>query len=300
MVQSVGHMRANVVGAMSERCEIDASAIAQVVDRPLSMWTPESLHEVFLKHGCAVVRNAVQPELLGRVGTAVEAAYARTDDVHVYDGDLKISSNRALSGFEIVDDPKLKKFLNLVFSGQLHFKKNATARRIRGGTPDKNSQEPLELHLDSQIHRFQFTVNFWTPLSSCGVDSPTLQFVPLDYLKTRSYSGYVGKLLRDGEDFNLGYFAKGAFDIEAVTRSFGDNCFLRPVMNAGDLVVSSNWLIHGSYRTPAMTKGRTSVELRFIGTDLDIAPNLQSLTRRFVSTISGKSHTNFARAPEPI
>ena len=143
-------------------------------------------------------------------------------------------------------------------------------------------------------------MNFWTPLSDCGIDSPTLQVVPLDYLNTRSYSGYVGKLLRGDEDFNLGYFANGVFDIQAVTKSFGKNCFLRPVMDAGDLIISSNWLIHGSYRTPAMTIGRTSIELRYIGTDLDIAPNLQSLTRRFVSTISGKPHTNFAKPPGPI
>jgi hypothetical protein len=37
------------------------------------------------------------------------------------------------------------------------------------------------------------------------------------------------------------------------------------------VIIASNWIIHGSYRTPDMTKGRTSAELRFIGSHLDVA-----------------------------
>ena len=67
------------------------------------------------------------------------------------------------------------------------------------------------------------------------------------------------------------------------------------MLKAGDLIVASNWLIHGSYRTPDMHKGRTSIELRFIGTDLDIAPHLAPLTKRFACAVTGRSKTNFAR-----
>jgi hypothetical protein len=31
----------------------------------------------------------------------------------------------------------------------------------------------------------------------------------------------------------------------------------------GDVIVSSNWIIHGSYRSPEMKKGRTSAEVRY-------------------------------------
>jgi ectoine hydroxylase-related dioxygenase (phytanoyl-CoA dioxygenase family) len=153
------------------------------------------------------------------------------------------------------------------------------------------------LHLDSQIHRFQFTVNFWVPFQDCGIDAPSLQVVPLDYIRTRDYSGFTGRRLRKQESFQYSYFRKGAFSPSAVRAAFGKNCFLPATLKAGDLVIASNWLIHGSYRTPAMTKGRTSIELRFIGTDLDIAPHLKPLAHRVLSAALGRASKNFARAP---
>ena len=281
---------------MAPICEIDASAVARSIDRPLSDWTPQALREAFLVHGCAIVRRAVDAKLLDRVRSAVEAAYETTSDVHVYDRDIRAVTKRALSGYEVVGDPKLRQFLKVVYAGQFHLRKNATARRIEGSAQKSGWQEPLLLHLDSQIHRPQFTVNFWVPFQDCGVDRPVLQVVPLDYIRTRSYSGFTGEPLRAREDFNLAYFKQNVFEVDAVRQAFGENCLLRPVMQAGDLIVASNWLIHGSYRTPAMTTGRISLELRFIGTALDIAPHLQPLAQRVVAATSGRGWRTFARA----
>jgi hypothetical protein len=231
-------------------CIIDIPQIARVIDRALSEWTPESLRQAYLDHGCAIVRRAVPLELLDKVRAAIDAAYEHTTDVHVYDRDIKAVTDRALTGYEVVGDPKFRQFLDLVFSGQWYLRKNATARRIAGTIQDQGWQEPLSFHLDSQIHRFQFTVNFWVPFQDCGIDTPSLQVVPLDYVRTRDYSGYTGRPLRKKEDFHLAYFSEGVFEAEAIRAAFGENCLLRPVLNAGDLIVSSNWLIHGSHRTP--------------------------------------------------
>ena len=275
--------------------EIDAFEVSGVIDRELSEWTPDNLRRAFLRYGCAIVRRAAPSGLLDQVRGAIDEAYKHTTDVHVYDRDIKVITERALTGYEIVGDPKLKRFLDLVYSGQWYLRKNATARRIEGTDRDQGWQEPLPLHLDAQIHRFQFTVNFWVPLQDCGIDAPTLQFVPLDYIRTRDYSGFTGRPLRSKEDFHLAYFSKDAFELDSIHAAFGENCLLRPAMKAGDLVIASNWFIHGSYRTPAMTKGRTSIELRFLGTDLDIAPYLKPFPRRLMSVVSGRASTNFAR-----
>ena len=128
---------------------------------------------------------------------------------------------------------------------------------------------------------------------------PSLQVVPLDYVRTRAYAGYTGRALRTGEQFRFGYFADRALDVDTVIATFGEGAFLHPAMKAGDLIVASNWLIHGSYRTPDMAKGRTSIELRFTGTDLDIAPNLAPLPKRIASVLTGRLNTNFARASLP-
>jgi ectoine hydroxylase-related dioxygenase (phytanoyl-CoA dioxygenase family) len=275
---------------------IAAAELAPLLDRDLSDWTPESLREAYLRYGCAVIRRAVPADLIERTRAAIDKAYQSAPGDHVYNKQIKAASGGALTGYELVGDPKLKRFLDLVYSGQLYFRKNATARRIQGNEGNPNWQEPLAFHIDAQFHRFPFTVNFWVPLEDCGVDAPSLQVLPLDYLSTRAYSGYTGHLLRPGEPFRFGYFANRVFDPDVVIAAFGESAFLRPAMRAGDLILSSNWIIHGSYRTPAMHKGRTSVELRFIGTDLDIAPHLPPLMTRVASALTGRAHRNFARA----
>jgi hypothetical protein len=68
-------------------------------------------------------------------------------------------------------------------------------------------------------------------------------------------------------------------------------------MRTGDLIVASNWLIHGSYRTPQMSQGRVSVELRFIGTDLDIAPHLPPFLKRIAYAVTERHNQNFTKAP---
>jgi hypothetical protein len=119
------------------------------------------------------------------------------------------------------------------------------------------------------------------------MDAPAVQFVPLDYRRTRQYSGYTGLPLREGEQWNGGYFPKGVLDPAAVQREFGRECFLRPVMSPGDAIIASNWIIHSSYRTPTMKKGRTSVEVRFIGSQLDIKPAPEKTLRSRIAAAFG-------------
>jgi len=80
--------------------------------------------------------------------------------------------------------------------------------------------------------------------------------------------------LIQGEQWNRGYFNREAFEIDSVIARFGSRCFLRPVLRPGDLIISSNWILHGSYRTAAMRKGRSSVEVRFIGDKRDPGPSI--------------------------
>ena len=143
---------------------------------------------------------------------------------------------------------------------------NVATRRISGIEEDTTWQKPLDLHLDAEFHSFAFTTNFWIPFHECGVECPTMQLVPLDHLKTREYSGYTGTKLGEGQ-WHKGFFSREALEIDRVVDTFGRNCFLRPILRPGDLIVSSNWILHGSYRTQDMKKGRTSVEVRFIGTN---------------------------------
>jgi hypothetical protein len=255
---------------------INASAVVGTgkLDRAASEWTGSSLHRAFLRSGFAIVRGVVPLTLLKEVECEIVRAYAKTKEIHVYDRDLLVTTGGRISGFELVDLPLLNDLLARIYDGQHWRKLDVTARRIEGSKDDQGWQQPLELHLDSQFHPFQFTTNFWLPFQDCGVDSPCLQLVPLDYLQTRQYSGYTGSPLREGEDRHTGYFPQGIFDLAEVTRKLGGECLFRPVMHPGDLIVASNWLIHGSYRTEKMAKGRTSAEIRFVGEHLNVKPPL--------------------------
>jgi hypothetical protein len=249
---------------------ISAPALSHKLDRSCADWSPRSLHETFLKHGCAVVRDLIPCDLLRKVQRAIEAAYTKTDGLHVYDPDILKSSAGRFSGFELVDVPLVNDFLPLVYVGQGWTRESVTARRIEGVDQGRGWQNPLGLHLDSHFHRFQFTTNFWIPFEECGVEAPGLQLVPLDYLSTRQYSGFTGSPLRERKRSSADFFNEGIFSPDVVAEKFGPECFYRPIMRPGDAVISSNWLIHGSYRTMEMRRGRTSVEVRFIGDKYDV------------------------------
>jgi hypothetical protein len=277
--------------------DIDASELALVLDRPLADWTADSLRECYLRHGCVIVRGAIAPALIEQARLAIDKAYQRTSEVHIDADAIAAASGGTLTGFELVAHPTLKRFRDLVYSGQLYFQESVTARRIQGSETGLDWQEPLTLHLDAQFHRFRFTMNFWVPLQDCGIDSPSLQMVPLDYLTTRAYSRFTGRRLRDGEAYQQGFFTEHGLDVREVTRAFGPAALLHPIMRTGDLIVASNWLIHGSYRTPQMSQGRVSVELRFIGTDLDIAPHLPPFLKRIAYAVTERHNQNFTKAP---
>jgi hypothetical protein len=250
---------------------VDAKGLSREIDRDASDWSVEKLHRTFLKYGCAIVRNIINHETLSAVQNAISKSYERVNELHVYDSDIRTATAGVLSGFELVNDAQLlRDFLSRVYAGQSWREYSVSARRIQGPELKENWQQPLELHLDSQFHSFAFTTNFWIPFQDCGVDAPSVQFLPVDYRTTRGYAGYSETPSRIEEKWHLAYFRDGAFEPGEVTKAFGDECFIRPVMKPGDVIIASNWIIHGSYRTPQMTKGRTSVEVRFIGESIDI------------------------------
>lgn len=251
----------------------DWPAVFHEIDRDIAAWTPESLRAAYIAHGCAVVRGAIDLETIARLREVTSEVYARTKAIHVHDPEIAAATQGRVSGFDLIANPTLTRFLDLVFVGQRFARESATARRIMGGKPQKDWQPPLELHVDSFFHEFWFTVNFWVPFDECGVEAPGLQLLPIDYRATRRYAGFSRAAVhpyRDGVE-NSRNFPGDALTIDRIRRDFGADALLRPAMKPGDVIVSSNWVVHGSHQTAEMAKGRASMELRFIGTCPDIA-----------------------------
>jgi hypothetical protein len=265
---------------------VSAPALASILDRHATDWSPATLREIFLRHGCAVIRGLISQDRLRDLKGFIAEAYAKTEGLHVYDHDLIDISNGRVSGFELVDTPLVDSFLDLIYSGQEWTQDSVTTRRIDGVADNHGWQKPLDLHLDCEFHKFQFTTNFWIPLDECGVEAPCLQMVPLDYLSTRRYSGYRGYRLHANKDRHTGFFRDGIFHPENIESHFGLECFFRPIMQPGDAILASNWLIHGSHRTSEMKKGRTSVEVRFIGKKEDVAMPHLPLSQQLINRVS--------------
>jgi Phytanoyl-CoA dioxygenase (PhyH) len=89
-------------------------------------------------------------------------------------------------------------------------------------------------------------VTCWIPLTPCGLEAPGLELV------TRRLEGLL---------------APEEFTDERVRVRFTFEDFWQPVMQAGDALLFRGDILHRTHVTQAMTKGRTSIELRFFPTD---------------------------------
>lgn len=249
----------------------------------------DEMRHIFLKHGCIVLRDAIDPKSLAKIKRQTEDAFARLGEpTHVFEKDIIASSPnrffRKLGAYDLVETPLFSEFRNLVFKGQPYKRQDATARRIKGrGVDTKGWQEPLKLHLDCFFHPFDLTLNFRIPFDPEGADAPGLQMVPADIRTTIEFSRY-SNLPIEGHDglYNFSHFpteildpasAAGVYGLResAITERFGAECFYRPELQPGDIMILSNWLIHGTHRTPEMSKGRTSVEIRYQSASVDLA-----------------------------
>lgn len=254
--------------------QLEAEKIAHLIDKRMTEWTPDTLKAAYLNYGCAVVREAIDLSAINALRDLIDEAYKQTSDqYHVYHRELLALTDNRVSGFEIATNvPLFRSLLSQVFEGQHWREESVTARRIVvDNSTIAHGQEPLRFHLDAWFHGFQFVVNFWIPFQDCGVDAPCLQFVPVDYLSARKYSGFTGDKIDDSPRANFAFFDQDALLPDRLAARFGTKCFFKPVMKKGDVILSSNWTIHGSYRTSEMNKDRSSVEVRFVGDKLDVA-----------------------------
>ena len=121
----------------------------------------------------------------------------------------------------------------------------------------------IGLHTDGIIQSTTDKVLcMWVPFDPCGVDAPGLAIVPAGRRRVINYlrRHFHGKKIPGWSSSSHEWNETPAFRPETIREEFGDLVY--PVMNPGDVVLFTNWTIHGSHVTTAMTKKRAAFVYR--------------------------------------
>jgi hypothetical protein len=168
-----------------------------------------------------------------------------------------LNENRSIYDV-LMGDAKRRQFVLSLLGGEWY----PGAGQIRRISPlpeqqSRNWQAPIVMHCDGPIlSRHAYSINFWVPMVACPGVAPGLQLVRGPFQPMQEAVKHDWEACTVDHDLEL--------EMQRLYTSGkdGDPRFI-PQLERGDVLVFHNWIIHGSYATPKMTKSRTSFELRF-------------------------------------
>jgi hypothetical protein len=183
---------------------------------------------------------------------------------------------RTASMFAPLADPKLRRVLSLSFAGERYHPADrdilTTVRPPAEAAAQTNLGIPM--HTDGSYYNdMLFGLTAWIPLDACGRDAPGLQLVAADHHEVRRYVEFDPSQPAPAEPYyNFHKYRADAFDLESIERHFGAERVVRPVCERGDLILFSNWCLHGTYQHTDMCRTRSAIHVRFEGDAFDPAP----------------------------
>jgi Phytanoyl-CoA dioxygenase (PhyH) len=230
------------------------------------------------RHGYILLRNAVPRDRVAQYEEALDTIYrryeAQPDDFArfnpdqvavVKQGDVAPPIFTGLSGLTLegyFEIPKLNSFLDRVFvfgirSATLHTFMSVSAKPGMSTTG-------IPLHTDGIIQGNAAPITLWSPLHPCGLTAPGLRVVSASKEAVWAYlRRHFPKKKIPGWSSMTEWNDTSAFKIETITGEFGPPW--APAMNAGDIMIFTNWTIHSSYVTPDMAGRRSAAILRWRG-----------------------------------
>ncbi|MBX3442126.1 MAG: hypothetical protein KF774_06945 [Planctomyces sp.] len=164
------------------------------------------------------------------------------------------------------------------------------ARSVDGSAiRDPVSFQPLRVHIDGIYHTTwpHFAVNFWVPLSPCGVGTraPGLVVYPVEFHLVRKYLG-----AGSGDDFGSKVFSDTNRHpmyavYPALEKLYAEHGIapITPRFEVGDIMVFNSWIPHGTYWHRTMSRSRVSLEIRFEGDSWDPLPPVNVASDSLVS-----------------
>jgi ectoine hydroxylase-related dioxygenase (phytanoyl-CoA dioxygenase family) len=248
-------------------CEIDANP-SNVTRSSVLSRAGRALSE----NGYCVLRNAVPAPQVARYRDAIDAIHKRfleeperfnaEEVAQIGHGDIP-PHPLSLFGLRLetfFDFPHLEPFLRkwLIQFEHYNFSLISTS-----ALPGRFAENRIGLHTDGVIQGTQeYVVSFWSPLQPCGRDAPGLAIIPAS---RRQVVAYLRKSLPDkripgwhsAEEWN----ATDTFNPKKLERHF--SLLVAPELCPGDIVAFTNWTIHGTHVTSAMTGRRSAIVMRW-------------------------------------
>lgn len=132
----------------------------------------------------------------------------------------------------------------------------------------ENTTPGVPLHTDGIIQGDAvFSVTLWITLDRCGDETPGLVIVDDGHEGVRAYTEFKGgtRTLPIGE-WDYDRYSEAAFRPDAIRAHYGPRV-LTPILDAGDMVIFTNWTIHGTLL--GGNKPRLAIIERYDGDQFD-------------------------------
>jgi len=236
--------------------------LRNAVDRGLLLKYSNSLNELFSKY------SALSPtDFEQRLNTADPVERDFWEQIrlsHIFDRTF-----RPLAGysyFEIVRTSGLWDLTSRAFpESALAESAVCNSRRVTDNQVQQVWDRPIEFHIDAQFfYDHMLSLNFWTPLTPCGIEAPGIKVILLGVKATKDFLEY-----------NPDGYVPGPTDFARMNRfrcfkmqdtALQEHNMLRhvwaPAFSLGDVLAFTNFTMHATHHTPSMTMPRTSIEVR--------------------------------------
>lgn len=229
----------------------------------------------FVHNGSVLLRRFAEPKRLLELRRVLDEVYKETRFAHLLEMEL---TSRGFAGIsEYVLSPVHKKFIEAFFDGFSYKPCQSFSRRVQ--PPDLPPisgawQSPLYPHVDAFFDPPEFSLKFWVPLRSCGVDAPSLAVVHAPFSDVLNFLGY-----RDEEaaltDQTLHYDNTWRFNLISALLNAKDNRAIHafrsryagriwtPCYQLGDAMMFCNWTLHFTHAHSGMIQRRENIEMTF-------------------------------------
>ncbi len=234
--------------------------------------TPRVFAQSIQQQGCVLLRGVIPQSDLVVFQARAREAYARRDAEfargnmpeefsrtmyrfgHVLGSELDAPGEQFAIVQQLVLKTKLIQLLFGFYGSAVGFILNNCLPRRQDPQQLKNPNVPY--HQDAAFMGDTFFIlNAWTPLMMCGDDAPGLEVLRNGTLTTLLHPPHW-------QNSDKTPYEQIAFEPDWVEQTYGLEKCWHPVMMPGDVLVFSNFTLHRTYHTSAMTEERISLELR--------------------------------------